>query len=275
MPFLVKAAGMAGALYALIVAVAWLGQRHLMYVPDATRVAPDKIGLKAHERILSTPDGARLVTWSAPAREGFPTILYFHGNAGNLASRALLFSRYQAAGFGLLMMSWRGYSGSTGRPSEANNVADARLAYDVLRGDGIAADRIVLYGESLGTGVAVQIAAEKPVAAVILDAPYTSIVDVALLSYPYLPVRPLLLDRYETMSHIGRVRAPLLVIHGEKDRIIPVSMGKTVFAAANEPKKLILFPEGNHVDLDEHGAIEQVTDWLRSTIRLAASGTGH
>lgn len=268
MPLLVKAAGMLAALYALVVTAAWAGQRHLLYVPNPERIAPEKIGLKgAQEIIIATPDGADLVAWRTPARAGQPTLLYFHGNAGNLASRALLFSRYQAAGFGLLMLSWRGYSGSTGRPTEAHNVADARLAYDRLIAEGVPSSRIVLYGESLGTGVAIQLAVEKPVAAVILDAPYTSIADVALLNYPFLPVRPLLVDSYESMRFIGRVMAPVLVLHGEQDRIVPVRMGKAIYEAATARKKLALFPDGNHVDLDDHGAVEVVTAWLKEVVR--------
>lgn len=263
MPLIAKTIGMGAALYALVVAAAWLGQRHLMYVPDRTRVAPDKAGLQGTtEVLLEAPDGARLVAWQAAAQPGRPTLLYFHGNAGNLAGRADRFARYQSLGYGILMLSWRGYSGSSGRPSEAKNLADARLAYDRLIREGVAASDIVLYGESLGSGIAVQLAAEKRVGAVVLDAPYTSVVDVALRTYPYLPVRPLLADRYESDRHIRGVTAPVLILHGERDAVIPVAMGKALYALANEPKRLALFAEGGHVALDEHGAVEVVSRWL-------------
>lgn len=268
MPLLVNFAGMAVALYLLVVAAAWLGQRHLMYVPDRTRVEPKAVGLHGVTvETLAAPDGASLVTWYVPARVGRPTLLYFHGNAGNLAGRADRVRRYQAQGFGLLMLSYRGYGGSTGRPSEADNVADARLAYDTLVRSGVPPDKIVLYGESLGSGVAVQVAAEKPVAAVVLDAPYTSVLEMAALTYPYLPVRPLLADRYLSDRHIKRVKAPVLVLHGERDAVIPVRMGKALHAAAAEPKKLVLFPNGGHVDLDDHGAVEIVARWLEATMK--------
>lgn len=268
MPLLLNLAGMSAALYVLVVAAAWMGQRHLMYIPNATRVAPASLGLAgAVEQVLEAPDGARLVAWRAPAKNGRPTILYFHGNAGNLAGRADRFARYQALGFGLLMMSWRGYSGSTGKPTEASNVADARLAYDTLVAAGVSPKDIVLYGESLGSGVAVQLAAERPVGAIVLDAPYTSIVDVALLSYPYLPVRPLLLDRYESEQHIKRVTAPVLVLHGERDAVIPARMGKDLYRIAPEPKRLVLFPDGGHVDLDNYGAVDVVNTWLETALK--------
>lgn len=267
MPMLVNLAGMSVALYALVVAAAWLGQRHLMYVPDATRVTPAAAGLEqARELLLEAPDGARLVAWRADARPGRPTILYLHGNAGNLAGRADRFARYQSLGYGLLMMSWRGYSGSTGRPSERNNVADALLAYDTLRAEGLRPEDIVVFGESLGSGVGIQLAGERAVAALVLDAPYTSIVDVALLTYPYLPVRPLLLDRYESNRHIGRVKAPVLVLHGERDSVIPVRMGRAIHEMAPGPKKLALFPDGGHVDLDDYGAVAVVTTWIEQTL---------
>lgn len=269
MPMLVNLAGMSVALYALVVAAAWLGQRHLMYVPDTTRVRPGAAGLtEARELLLEAVDGARLVAWRADARPGRPTILYLHGNAGNLAGRADRFARYQALGYGLLMMSWRGYSGSTGRPSERNNVADALLAYDTLRAEGLRPEDIVVFGESLGSGVAIQLAGERAVAAIVLDAPYTSIVDVALLTYPYLPVRPLLLDRYESNRHIGRVKAPVLVLHGERDSVIPVRMGRAIHEMAPGAKKLALFPDGGHVDLDDYGAVAVVTTWIEETLGL-------
>ncbi len=263
MSLIAKTAGMAVALYLLVVAAAWLGQRRLMYVPDSTRVPPSAIGLSEVTEIeLQSPDGVRLVAWRTPAPANRPTILYFHGNAGNLSGRADRFQRYQRLGFGLLMMSWRGYSGSTGSPSEANNIADAKLAYDTLLKDGVKPADIVLYGESLGSGIAVRLAGEREVGAVVLDAPYTSVVDVALLAYPYLPVRPLLRDRYESNRHIARVSAPILILHGERDTIIPVRMGKALFSLAPEPKKLFLYPEGGHIDLDRFGAPEAVAKWI-------------
>ncbi len=256
--------------YALVVLGAWLGQRRLMYLPDPTRVPPASLGLaNVAEAEMRTPDGATLVTWMAQPRAGQPTVIYFHGNAGNLASRINRVRRYTDAGFGLAMLSYRGYGGSTGSPSEANNLADARLLYNSLIAKGVAPRDIVVYGESLGSGVAVQLAAEKPVGAVILDAPYTSIVALAALAYPFLPVRPLLVDRYESDQHIQRVKAPVLVLHGAKDQVIPVAMGRALHARANEPKRLEIYPEGRHTDLDEHGAFTAVQRWLGEVRRGA------
>ncbi|HEX4893910.1 MAG TPA: alpha/beta fold hydrolase [Hyphomicrobiaceae bacterium] len=272
MGLLAKAAlGLAFA-YALIVLAAWLGQRRLMYAPDTTRVPPAAAGLAdVVEHMLDTPDGARLVVWRRQAQPGRPTILYFHGNAGNLADRGGRLGRYGHLGYGLAALSYRGYGGSTGSPSEASNVADARLLYDKVIGEGVKPQDIVLYGESLGSGVAVQLAAKHPVGALVLDAPYTSIVDVAVKAYPFLPVRPLLLDRYESNRLIQGIKAPLLILHGALDRVVPAAMGSALHEIAADPKKLVLFPRGGHSDLDDHGAVSEVDRWLSEALRSKAT----
>ncbi|MEZ5851746.1 MAG: alpha/beta hydrolase [Hyphomicrobiaceae bacterium] len=263
MSFMMKTGIALVAFYVAVVVAAWLGQRRLMYHPDARRVAPAQAGLSmAREREIVTPDGQRLVAWQIDARPGQPTILYFHGNAGNLTDRAARASRYAAVGYGFFIVSYRGYGGSTGRPSEANNIADARLAYDRLVSEGVPPSMIVVYGESLGSGVAVQLAAARKVAAVILDAPYTSMIEMALLRYPFLPARHLLLDRYDSKRHIKDIAAPVLVLHGERDTVIPVAMGQALHAAAGEPKHIVIFPHGRHTDLDDYGAVAAVRQWL-------------
>jgi fermentation-respiration switch protein FrsA (DUF1100 family) len=253
----------AATLYAVVALAAFFGQRALMYVPDRRYITPAQIQLSGVEEVvLKTPDGERVLAWYGRARPGEPTILYFHGNGGSLVNRSERIAKYLARGRGLFMMTYRGYGGSSGRPSERANVADALLAYDTLVARGVPAKDIVLYGESIGTGVAVQVAAQRPVAGVILDAPYTSIVDVAALAYPYLPVRPFLLDRYETMTHLPLITAPILVIHGERDSIIPVTMGRAVASSAKAPARLVTFPDAGHVDHHLYGSFEAVQDWL-------------
>ena len=169
-------------------------------------------------------------------------------------------------GWGVYMMTYRGYGGSTGSPSEAANVADARLAYAALVKEGVRPKSIVVYGESLGSGIAVRIAAELPVGGVILDAPYTSIVDVAAQAYPFLPVRLFLIDRYETTRAIAGIKAPLLILHGARDGVVPVAMGRELARLAPEPKRLVIFPDGHHSDLyiDGNNAIDAVRAWIDS-----------
>ena len=250
-------------LYGGIVLAAWLGQRKLMYHPSTVRTAPMTAGLDGVvERVFDTPDGARIVAWEAKAEAGRPTILYFHGNAGGLADRAERVRRFRDERWGVLMMAYRGYAGSTGSPSEEANVADAQRAFDSLLAEGTAPDTIIVYGESLGSGVAVQLAISRPVRALILDAPYTSIVDVAASVYPYLPVRPLLKDRYESDRRVGAIKAPILILHGERDQVIPIRMGRAMYGLANEPKRLVEFPAGGHSDLFSHGALDAIRRWL-------------
>jgi fermentation-respiration switch protein FrsA (DUF1100 family) len=263
MSVLLKIVLTAAIAYACLVLAAWLGQRRLMYFPDSSRISPAAAGLTdVEERLLDVSDGARLVTWQTAPRSGQPTLLYFHGNAGGLVNRAGRFARYQAIGYGLLAVSYRGYSGSTGRPSERANYGDAILAYEALRQRGVAPEDIVVYGESLGSGVALALAAQRKVGAVVLDAPYTSVVDIAAGQYPFLPVRALLTDRYESDVLIRQVTAPVLIMHGARDAVIPVEMGRNLYALAKEPKRLVIFPNGRHVDLDEHGAVQDVQKWV-------------
>jgi len=254
--------------YAAVAIAAFIFQRRLMYFPDVTRVPPSSYGLiGVEERVLDMPDGARLVGWYGRAAPGRPTVLYLHGNAGNLANRSERVRKYSAHGLGIFMPSYRGYSGSTGRPTERANVADAKLAYEALRKDGIAPEDIILYGESLGSGVAVQVAAEKPVGGIVLDAPYTSIVDVAAEAYPFLPVRPFMVDRYDTLRYLRDVKAPLLVVHGEEDEVIPVAMGRAVYAAANGPKEIVTLPRAGHSDHHLHGSTEEIFRWIEGLAR--------
>jgi uncharacterized protein len=251
------------AIYAAFCAAAYFGNRLFMYFPDPTRIAPAAAGLAGVEEIeLGAADGITLVAWHARAGEGAPTILYFHGNAANAANRAEKIERMRRGGFGVFYLNNRGYGGSGGRPTEEANVADARAAYDRLIAQGVPAERIVAYGESLGSGQAVRLATERRLAAIVLEAPLTSTVDVGRRTYFWLPLRWLVADRYDNERNIRAVTAPVLILHGERDAVIPVAMGRRIYAAANEPKRLVLFPEGGHNDLFDHGAWEKAQDFI-------------
>jgi fermentation-respiration switch protein FrsA (DUF1100 family) len=255
----------AAAIYLLIGGAGYLAQRKLMYFPDRARVSPASVGLATvEERVLKTPDGEQVIAWYGKPQPGQPTLLYFHGNGGSLSIRAERIRRFMAEGWGVYMMTYRGYGGSTGSPTEVHNVADARLAYGALVHEGVAPKSIIAYGESLGTNIAVRIAAEREVGGLILDAPYTSIVDVAAGAYPFLPVRYFLTDRYETARYMASVKVPLLILHGERDGVIPVAMGKDLYRLANQPKRIALFPQGGHSNLyvDGNNAIEVVRAWV-------------
>jgi len=251
------------ALYGLVVLGAMWIERRLMYFPDTRRTSPASVGLESvEEKVIRTPDGAEVILWWGKARPGQPTLLYFHGNGGSLAGRAQTIAGFLGRGQGVAMMTYRGYGGSTGRPSERANIADALRAYDALVAWGVKPEDIVLYGESLGSGVAAQVSAKRPSGGLVLDAPYTSIVDVGAAAYPFLPARLLMRDRYETMRVIGQIQAPLLVIHGDEDEVIPVDMGRRVFEAAPELKEIVILRGAGHNNHGDFGSSEAVQDWI-------------
>jgi len=244
--------------YVLAACAMYLLQRKLQYPAENKRLTPEGVGISgARVEHVKTPDGETVILWYAPARPGLPTILYFHGNAGEKGDRPSRFKYYQSRGFGVAYLSYRGYGGSSGTPSEAGLITDATTAYRWLLAQGIAPQEIALAGESLGSGVAVQLAARHQVGAVALGAPYTSTADVAAQIYWWLPVHILMKDQYRSMDFIGAVKAPLLIIHGDQDTLIPVEFGKRLFAAANEPKEMQVVPGFGHDVLFEE------TTWAR------------
>ncbi|HET7910708.1 MAG TPA: alpha/beta hydrolase [Pseudolabrys sp.] len=250
--------------YAGALALMYLFQRSLMYFPDPVRTSPAAAGLpRAEELILHTADGETLIAWHVPPQGTKPVVIYFHGNAGALNLRAGRFGWLVGDGFGLVALSYRGYGGSSGKPSEAGMLLDASAAYDFAAAR-YPPERIVLWGESLGTGVAVALAAERRIGGLILDAPFTSAADIGAAAYPFVHVRWFIKDTFRSDLRIGRAKAPILVLHGEQDRIVPIAFGEKLFALANEPKQMVRFPSGGHVDLDDHGAAKVVKTFLNN-----------
>ena len=252
------------ATYVLICVGAYFGNRLFMYFPDPERYTPAEAGLAGVEEVeLAATDGETLIAWYSPARPGKGTVLYFHGNAGNAAGRAPKIEIMRTEGHGVFYMNNRGYGGSGGRPSEKANVSDAIAAHDYLTGLGIPASEIILYGESLGSGQAVKLAAARPAKAIIIEAPLTSTVEVGSRTYWFLPLRYLMTDQYRNEDNIVKVKIPLLVLHGERDAVIPADMGRRVYKAANEPKAIALFPNGEHSNLFDVGAWERALAFLK------------
>lgn len=250
-------------LWFALIAALYLFQRKLLYLPSGGEVLPATVGL-ADVKVekLDAPDGASIVVWSGAAKPGQPTILYFHGNGGGLQNRVMKFQAIRAEGWGLFAMSYRGYSGSTGSPTEIDNVADAVRAYDALRAKGTAATDIVLYGESLGSGVAVQLAAIRPVAAIVLESPYSSVADVAADRYWFLSVRWGLKDPYDSVEHVAHVNAPVLILAGARDTIVPVKFSRRLADAIPGAKRYVEYPTGWHVDAFQHGGLAEVKAWV-------------
>ena len=246
--------------YLAAVGYLYVFQRSFVFAPGGTLAAPADAALPEAEIVtLTTADGLTLTGWHAPAEGDNPTVLYFHGNAGNLSGRSKRFRQIVDSGFGLAAFSYRGYPGSEGAPSQQALFVDALAAFDWL------AERtksIVVHGESLGSGVAVYVAAERPARAVVLEAPYTAVVDVAADTYPWVPVSYLMTDQFLSREHIARVDEPVLVVHGTADRVIPVEYGRRLFEAAGEPKRLAVIEGAAHGDLWDRGLWPTVLQFL-------------
>jgi len=255
----------------IAVALSYLGglallffkQRAILFpIPLVGRTVPGEAGFaEAEEHILTAADGEKIIVWHVPAKAGRAVILYFPGNGDFLAGCVSRFKDMTADGTGLVALSYRGYAGSSGAPSERGLLQDAAAAY-AFASARYSTDRLVVWGFSLGTGVAVAVASEHPVGKVILEAPYTSTVDLAGALFPIAPVSLFMRDRFHSDRRIAGVTAPLLVIHGTDDPTIPIVFGERLFALANQPKQFVRFPGGGHEDLDNFGAIGVVRGFI-------------
>lgn len=238
----------AGVAYVAAALYVYLQQRNLIYQRSSQQLAPETVGLTGVDVVsIPTADGERLNAWWSPPPAGRPTVLYLHGNAGTICDRPERFAFYQRQGLGVMFLSWRGYGGSTGTPSEAGLIADAKAAHDWLLAQGVAPSSLAVVGESLGSAPAVALATARPVAALALEAPFSSMVETASFHYPWLPVPLLLHDRWDSTARIGALKAPLLVIHGTADTIVPYTLGRKLFEAAPEPKRFITVENAEHL----------------------------
>ncbi len=251
------------AVYAAVIALLYVGQRRLMYFPDRQRPDPVAAGVSELAEItLRTADGLELLAWYRPAPIGSATLVFFHGNAGSLGNRGAKLRPYIDAGLGVLITAYRGYSGNAGDPFETGLYADGRAALDYLIAQGVPAGTTVVYGESLGGGVAVQLATERKLAAVVLEAAFTSMAATARHHYPWAPAGWLVRDRFDNLAKIDRVNAPLLIVHGTADRVIPVAMAEQLFAAAREPKQVRYLRSSGHNDNHRNGLAEAVLQFI-------------
>jgi fermentation-respiration switch protein FrsA (DUF1100 family) len=254
-------------LYGAVLLTLVLMQRRIVFNPSIEKADLKAAGLAEQmaEVQVSTPDGLMLTSWWAPAmRPDGRVIVYFHGNAGHLGGRAERIRAYLEAGYGILLVGYRGYGGNPGIPSETGLYTDARANLDFLAAHRVRPAQTILFGESLGTAVAIQMAIERNALALILEAPLASVLRSARVRYPLFAFDFLVKDKFDSFSKIAKVRIPVLIIHGERDHITRVQFGRMLFEAANEPKYGHFLPEAGHSDLIEHGLTGKVMEFLDS-----------
>ncbi|MCC6719440.1 MAG: alpha/beta hydrolase [Acetobacteraceae bacterium] len=267
--WLAAALAAAAGAYLVLLATLFVAQRQILFRPDRTppqlaRIAEPALlarGLAAVR--LSTADGLDLLAWFLPPAGNGPVVLYLHGNAGHIGHRGARLQHFAAIGWGALLVEYRGYGGNPGSPDEAGLAMDAAAGLAALTRRGFAAGRIVVWGESLGSGLATALAARHDVGAVVLETPYTSIAALARQRYPFAPVDLLLRDRFDSLVHMPAIRAPVLVAIGGRDPVVPPAMGRALHAAAAGPAELWEAAEGGHNDLLDYGLMAAAQAFVR------------
>lgn len=234
--------------YGFVCAALVIAEPHFLYMPFNGPNTPEAAGLPSYSLQHTTAtDGTPINYWEHPSASG-PILLYFHGNGGGLHAFTFPLAQFAQAGFHVIAMEYRGYPGAAGKPSQQALTADAIALFDQTH-QRYPNRPIAIWGYSLGTGIAVQLAAERAPAALVLEAPFSATVDLAATIYPFIPVRHLMRDQYRSREAITRVHAPLFIMHGETDRLVPITSGETLYNAANDPKEFHRYAGIGHLDL--------------------------
>ncbi len=224
-------------IYIFILISTYVFQRNLLYHPTENNYFGDKLLAPIEKVKIKTNDNIELLSWyHNKSISEYKTILFLHGNAGSLENRIHKINHFKDMNVNFLIVAWRGFSGNKGQPTEIGLYEDARSSIKWLKQKGIAEENIIIYGESLGTGVAIEVAQNKNFAGIILESPFTSMIDAGKNKYPFLPVAFLLKDKYESKKKIKNIKIPILVMHGKVDNIVPFDMGKQMYELANQPK---------------------------------------
>ena len=241
-------------IYFLVLVFLYFYQRNLLYHPNENNYSEDKISVDIENVRIKTSDNIELLGWYHEKNlKDFKTLIFFHGNAGSLENRIHKLNHFRDMNINFLIIAWRGFSGNKGNPSEQGLYEDGKSAIDWLIKKGVSEKNLILYGESLGTGVATHLAQNKNFAGVILETPFTSMIDAAKKFYPYIPVKLLLKDKFENYKKIKNINSPILIMHGEVDQLVPFSMGEKIYEIANEPKYSYFTKYDNHMmEYDEN-----------------------
>ena len=251
--------------YFLLLVFLYFYQRNLMYHPDENNYSGDQLSVDIKKVKVNTDDNIDLLGWYHEKDiKKNKTILFFHGNAGSLENRIHKLNHFRDMNVNFLIIAWRGFSGNKGKPSEEGLYEDGKSAINWLANRGIKKKDIVIYGESLGTGVATHLAQNKNFAGIILETPFTSMIDAAKNFYPYIPVSLLLKDKFDNKSKIINIKSPILIMHGEADQIVPFFMGKKIYEIANEPKYSYFTKHDNHMMEYDENLIKALNSFLKS-----------
>ena len=252
-------------IYFFILISTYFFQRNLLYHPTENNYAGDQIFVSVQKIKIKTQDGLELISWYHNKNlNKYKTILFLHGNAGSLENRIHKINHFQDMNINFLIVAWRGFSGNTGKPTEKGLYEDARSAVRWLKSNGVKENNIIIYGESLGTGVATEIAQNKNFAGIILESPFTSMIDAGKDKYPFLPVRLLLKDKYESNKKIKNIHSPVLIMHGKVDNIVPFHMGKKMHELANQPKYSYFSEYDDHMMEYNENLLNVLKDFISS-----------
>ena len=252
-------------LYLIIVIILFIFQRNLLYHPSENNYFGDQLKVSIEKIRVKTNDEVELLGWfHKKDLKNFKTIIFFHGNAGSLENRIHKINHFKDININFLIVAWRGFSENQGKPSEKGLYEDGESSIKWLNKKGIKNENIILYGESLGTGIATHLAQNNNFAGVILESPFTSMIDAAKNVYPYFPINILLKDKYENDKKIKNIKSPILIMHGEKDKIVPFWMGKKLYELANKPKYSYFPKNDNHMMEYNKNLIETLNSFFKS-----------
>ena len=251
--------------YIVLIIFIYFYQRNLLYHPSENNYQGDKIQFDYEEIFIKVDEEIKLKSWIIEKDfKKYKTLVVFHGNAGHLSNRIYKLNELYKLNINILLISWRGFSGNKGSPTEQNLYKDAEAAIKWLNEKNINNNQIILYGESLGSGVAVELGKKNNFNSIILESPFTSIENSAKIYYPYLPVRLLLKDRFDSIGKIKKINTPILIMHGEKDDVVPISMGKELFEKANSPKHSYFTSEDDHMMEFNQNLVNKIELFLKS-----------
>ena len=251
-------------IYFGITVVVYFFQRKLLYHPFSPQITGKGLIHNFETINFKTSDNFELKGWFHLKNSNKKTILFLHGNAGNLDNRIYKLNSLGNLDVNFLIIAWRGYSGSTGKPSEFGLYQDAKSALNWLNLKGVTDEKIILYGESLGTSIAIEVGQNKDFAGMILESPFTSMIDVGRKHYPIFPIKLLLKDKYESKNKIKNIKFPVLIMHGEKDKIVPFYMGKEIYNLANKPKSKYFTENDDHMMEFNQNLVNKIELFLKS-----------